>query len=334
MNTIQNNIDSIKHNAFNIDSSNTIAIATTAQVGNETIEVGSDIHSNSSNNDLIGVGITVIVSIIIFLLGFIINEAMRRRNKSNELSQYKQFIKEWVEKSEVTLSEYIKSLKQFSDAIKVNTDLNIAQWRTTLIHVSRINSIPLEMYSQIFIFGLKENNGEENRKQLMNLLYQINYLEKIHTIIKEAYNEYCDENKNIMKEWNMSYMQLNDLFQEHNNIDGSKFEGKIIMELMRLFIPLLETSSKGKFIGTTTWLDGFITPALSILSNERCSNYPVLLQIIRLVKSLRIAIIKHDNLNKYSYVFNEYIDSLTNAKNIINTSIEYFNDKNIKYWCQ
>ena len=334
MNTVQNKIESIKHNAFNIDSSNTIAIATIAQVGNETIEVDSNIHSNSNNNDLIGVGITIIVSIIIFLLGFIINEAIRRRNKSNELSQYKQFIKEWIEKSEVTLSEYIKSLKQFSDAIIVNTDLNIAQWRTTLIHVSRINSIPLEIYSQIFIFGLKENNSEENRKQLMNLLYQIDYLEKIHTIIKEAYSEYCDENKKIMEEWNTSYMQLTDLFQEHSNIDGSSFEGKTMMELMRLFIPLLETSSKGEFIGTTIWMNEFILPASSILSDARCSDYSVLLQIIRLVKSLRVAIMKHDKLNVYSSVFNGYIDSLTNAKTIINTSTGYFNDKNIKYWCR
>lgn len=91
------------------------------------------------------------VSVLTFLLGFIVSEAIRRYNKSNELKQYKQFIQEWVEKSNSNLNTYIQSLKDFSKKVKVNTDINIVQWKTSMIHLSEINKIPLEKFSDIYI---------------------------------------------------------------------------------------------------------------------------------------------------------------------------------------
>lgn len=93
------------------------------------------------------------VSVLTFLFGFIVSEAIRRHNKSNELKQYKQFIQEWVDKSNSNLDEYINSLEDFSEKVKINTDLNIAQWSTSMIHLSEINKIPLEKFSDIYIWG-------------------------------------------------------------------------------------------------------------------------------------------------------------------------------------
>lgn len=280
-----------------------------------------------------GVIISISVSIFIFFLGFLINEAIHRYNKSTKLNQYKQFIKEWIEKSQSSLDKYIESLCNFSKDISTNTDLNIAKWKTSIIHVSKINDIPLERYAEIFLFGLKKTDYNDNRKQLMNLLYQIEYLEKFPIVIKEVYDKYCEENQRIMDEWNLSYMQLNDLFQEYTNVDEATFDGQKIIEIMRLFIPLLKESATGNFIGTGVWLSKFIAPSLLILSDPQCSFSPLLLQVIRLVKSLRIAIIKHDKLNEYSEVFNEYAKILTKAKDIINESIEHFDGKKINRFC-
>lgn len=151
------------------------------------------------------------VSVLTFLLGFIVSEVIRRYNKSNDLKQYKQFIQEWIDKSNSNLDEYINSLEDFSQKVSINTDLNIIQWRTPIIHLSEIGKIPLEKFSDIYIWGHSKESKEQNRKELMNLLYQIEYLNKVEVIIKSVYDEYCMNNNKIMEEWNSNYMQMIDL---------------------------------------------------------------------------------------------------------------------------
>ena len=182
MDSTQTKIDGIKTDAFIIDSTpiDTTNINSITQVKcNATLQEKSFDVVNIWNK----IDTSVIVSIIIFVLGFIISEAIRRRNKSNNLKQYKQFIKEWVEKSNDTLVDYINSLEAFSNAIKTNTDLNIAPWRSGIIHLSEINRIPLEKFSDIYIFGLSKKI--ENEKQ-----GRINITKEQERIINEVLGEY------------------------------------------------------------------------------------------------------------------------------------------------
>ena len=88
--------------------------------------------------------ISSVVSVVTLYLGLRKSERNRQRTKSIELTQYKQFIEEWITESRKTLDLYIYSLQNFSDDIKNNKDLNIPQWRSNAIHFSEINKIPLD----------------------------------------------------------------------------------------------------------------------------------------------------------------------------------------------
>ena len=61
--------------------------------------------------------ISSFVSLLILGLGCAIPEIIRRYNKSTELTQYKQFIEEWITESQQTLDEYIFYLEKLSDEI-------------------------------------------------------------------------------------------------------------------------------------------------------------------------------------------------------------------------
>ncbi len=273
-------------------------------------------------------------AVLILFWGFGFTEGLRRWNRSNELNQYKQFIEEWVNKSNSSLENYIKSLKTFSNEIKGNTDFNIPKWETGIIHLSRINSIPLEKYSDIYIFGISNNIENENRIQLMNFLYQLEYIEKCPSTIMSIYNEYCKQNEKIMDEWNLYYMQLIDLFQMYNNIKSDTFEGKYFHRIIELFMPLITEANNGTIITTDIWSYKFISPSMQILSNDACANSPLLLQIIKLIKGLNITIIKHNKLNEFNVVFDEYIESLKLAQSIINKAMQHFSNKKIKRYCK
>ena len=167
----------------------------------------------------------------------------------------------------------------------------------------------------------------------MNFLYQLEYLNKATQSIKEAYDLYCENNAKIMDEWNTYYMQLIDLFGSIKTVNPQTFEDSIFLEISKLFIPLINTKDKG-YAGTDRWKNEFIDPATNILADERCLDFPILIQIMLLIRNLKIAIIKHYKLNNYSKVFDTYIDNLKNAQLIINNSMSYFNRKKIRRFCK
>ena len=271
------------------------------------------------------------VSVLTFLLGFIVSEAIRRHNKSNELKQYKQFIEEWVDKSNTSLNQYIQSLEQFSRDVKVNTDLNIAQWRTPIIHISEINRIPLEKFSDIYIWGHSYNEKDRNRKELMNLLYQIEYLNKVESLIMSEYDEYCINNSKIMEEWNSNYMQLFDFIGTCDTQSMSSEEAFIMTNIISKIEPLL--NEDGKFSGIDKWENNFINPMLDLLKPLPLTSH-IIKQFAMYIRNMRIIKMKHDKLNQYSTVFDAYIQNLNNAKSIINTSINYFKEQKVKYFCK
>lgn len=270
------------------------------------------------------------VSVLTFLLGFLVSEAIRRYNKSNELKQYKQFIQEWVEKSNINLLKYINSLKEFSGKVKVNTDINIAQWRTTLIHLSEINKIPLEKFSDIYIWGHPKKNKEQNRKELMNFLYQIEYLNKVEVIIKSVYDEYCIHNNKIMDEWNSNYMQFIDFIGTSSSNFISKKDSIIFNTIFNSFKSLIKTD--GTFSGFDKWEKNFINPTIA-LAQQSLTN-PIINQIAIYTRNMKIIKIKHDKLNKYSVVFDSYIENLEKSQSIIMKSIEHFKKQKIKNFCK
>lgn len=271
------------------------------------------------------------VSVLTFLLGFIVSEAIRCHNKSNELEQYKNFIQEWVEKSDSSLGKYISSLEKFSNEVKINTDLNIVKWRTSMIHLSEINKIPLEKFSDIYIWGHSEKNKDQNRKELMNFLYQIEYLNRVEAIIKSVYDEYCTQNNKILDEWNSNYMQLIDFIGSCKTQSLSPEEKRIYSNITNSIIPLL--NKDGNFSGIDRWENEFIQP-ISTLLVSLSFNSQIINQFTIYVRNMRIVKLKHDKLNQYSFVFNSYINNLKKAQSIIKSSIEHFKSQEIKKYCK
>lgn len=270
------------------------------------------------------------VSVLTFIFGFIVSEAIRRYNKSNELKQYKQFIQEWVARSNSNLDEYIHSLEDFSKKVKVNTDLNIAQWNTSLIHLSEISKIPLEKFSDIYLWGHHKENREQNRKELMNFLYQVEYFNKVESIIMSTYNEYCTHNNKIMDEWNSNYMQMIDYIGTCDTESMSEEDSTIFNKVISLLMALIKTD--GTFSGLDNWENKFINPAM-VLVTKYLRN-PIIRQIAIYIRNMRVIKIKHDKLNQYSVVFDSYIGNLKKAQSITMSSIEHFKSQEMKEYCK
>lgn len=248
------------------------------------------------------------------------------RNKSTQLTQYKQFIEEWITESRKTIDKYISSLEKFSDEIKNNKDIDIPLWTIHIIHFSEINKIPLERYTDIYIFGIKHKDYNEKRKQLMNFLYQLEYLEKVQLLIMDIYNEYCKHNEEIMKEWNNCQMNLQELYLSINYNDNPKAERFYIF-----FKNAVDKTSQS--FNLDIWKSEYIHPTLNLIK-EKPSPESILFQIVILTRDLNITIVKGYESNKYSEVFANYVANLKKSRDIIDNFKNYFDNKKIKRYCK
>ena len=165
----------------------------------------------------------------------------------------------------------------------------------------------------------------------MNLLYQIEYLNKVESLIMSEYDEYCINNSKIMEEWNSNYMQLFDFIGTCDTQSMSSEEVFIMTNIISKIEPLL--NEDGKFSGIDKWENNFINPMLDLLKPLPLTSH-IIKQFAMYIRNMRIIKMKHDKLNQYSTVFDAYIQNLNNAQSIINTSINYFKEQKVKYFCK
>lgn len=270
--------------------------------------------------------ISSVVSVATLYLGLRKSERNRQRTKSRELTQYKQFIEEWVTESLKTLDQYISSLETFSDEIKSNKSLNIPKWTSNLIHCSEINKIPLERYADIYIFGIDNKDYREKRIHLMSFLYQLEYLEKAPSLIMDIYNEYSRQNADIMGEWNHCYLTLNMLYSKINYKDYPEAE-----PFYYFFKEATDNSSN--FSNLDVWESGYIKSTMDLIG-ENPSPLSISFQIAIYTRDLKNVILKHYNLNKYSVVLAGYVANLKKSRDIIANYKSYFDNKKIKRYCK
>lgn len=164
----------------------------------------------------------------------------------------------------------------------------------------------------------------------MNLLYQIEYLNKVEEIIKSIYDEYCINNNKIMDEWNSNYMQMIDFIGTCDTNSMSKEDSINFNAIIASFMSLIKTD--GTFSGLDNWENKFINPAMILLAKS--FKNPIIKQVAIYVRNMRIVKVKHDKLNQYSVVFDSYVESLKKAQSIIMNSIEHFKKQEIKEYCK
>lgn len=165
----------------------------------------------------------------------------------------------------------------------------------------------------------------------MNFLYQIEYLNKVESIIMSVYDEYCTHNNKIMDEWNSNYMQLFDFIGTCNTQIMTPEELHVYTNTTTKLMPLL--NQDGSFSGIDRWEKEFINPMMDLIKQLPLTSH-VVYQFAMYIRNMRIIKMKHDKLNQYSFIFSSYIKNLKKAQTIIMDSIKHFKDQEIKYYCK
>lgn len=268
-------------------------------------------------------------SFLIYLISLVVEIFRRKRNKENELKGTKQFIKEWIDESKITLEFYIQSLEKFSKLIKAKNNFNPGKWNYNIIHLSKINNISIKTYFETYNWYLEGGKSDEDVKKLTDFLFKIDYVDHIHPIILEIYEEYHKHKDNAYNEWKLNYMELTNLFTYIDYDDEKILKVKdLIKETSDVFFEYADS----KDLDLSIWLENYINPTLHKLNDDDYKKYPIINNIRRLTLNLYIVIQENNNIKNYSTRFETYAKELKRSLKIMLEFIDYFEGKKIKRW--
>lgn len=278
--------------------------------------------------------ISLIVSIAIFVLTFIFNELLRKWNKQNELKLYKSVIVKLWSKNEPIINTYIESLNKFIAAIKANDDLNVAAWSCPIISVSKLKSIGVEKIVDTLVVNLAEKDESKSTTEVMKLMFELDYIDKMFGECRFIFNEYLRESRNIMEEWNLTNIQLTHILDGLSyNRELNPVEKKCYIYVNQLVVDF-NNRHTNQFAGVSVWDDQIVTPALGfILSESRETYYPHMQSLINTMKKFKLIKDEYLAVKEFAQVFDSLSCNIKMSKTTISSAIDYISKHDIKtFW--
>lgn len=287
--------------------------------------------------------IPTFVSITVFILGFLITFFYEKYKKRKELELYKLLIIEWVKDSKKNIDQYINSLGEFAQKVKISDSLNQVPYHTNLLGIEKLNSLPIEKLTDSLLVNLKvDKNEKQAANQLFNLIRQLEFLEKNSNLVMSHYAKYCSENELLLKEWNCHFLELTKNIAVNNNDSSCTNEEcefyEYSLPLQKEIINLQKKNvaeGKNPEMGRSKCMNEYIYPVYEygIQNSSELVDSTKIQKTIILLNEVKNLNIKYDNHAKFGIVFEEMNNRMIKARTILFDSIEYYEKHVIKsFW--
>ncbi|MCU4158425.1 hypothetical protein J1N10_20805 [Carboxylicivirga sp. A043] len=207
-----------KLNSVNLDSS---SIFLNNQLQKSTL-VSS--KSKETNNKILGLDysfariiIPVLVTLLVFLLGQLINWFKGKLERITEMKSIKATIEHWILFVEPTINSQIDGCNKFVKALNESTNLQTERFEFSSMLVDKLQQIELRELIETIMLNLK---GEEKTKAKMifNIISQVEFLVKIEAHIQNNYEKFHSYTEELMTNWNSAFTQFNSIMNETSRI--------------------------------------------------------------------------------------------------------------------
>lgn len=343
--------DSLKMQTIDLDSTVTtdsmiMVVRDSDSILNKSSALPTSIHvvneskeAKISDNTYMQFGISIFVSVCIFVLTFIINELLRRWNKRKELVLYKYIIEELWIKSHQSIDEYTKALDKFELNIKENDDLNVAMWETPAINVSKLRSIGVDKIADTLEINLDCKNKKLRKFNMMTLLFQLDYIDNVSKEVRKVYEEYYEQSQKLMDEWNQSYIRLIDLTQKMSTLtDLNSLESEYLGHIRNLIDQTINSQPSGS-VGVSQWNQRVIFPAQECINNITRSrenggeDYVRILDIINTIKIFEQLFIRYMSLKGFAHTFTTYKMGISESNKQLSDAVSFISKHQLKsFW--
>lgn len=190
------------------DTSELVAIL---ECNSEPVVVNVD-----GEKDLIGIPISAVVSILTFVIGWLLTRIFKRIDDCNKRKQYSNSVLDWIDLMEPAENNLIESVKKLSRKINSSKDLRPVAFPMPSTIPDKIKDLSVE--TMMDVFGRGDYKIARNR-HLYNVIGQFDYLTKMNMEIRKEYERYNGQAITLCNEWNQIFSSFANSLEQNQNAE-------------------------------------------------------------------------------------------------------------------
>ena len=272
------------------------------------------------------------VTIIVFVLGHILNYFSMKNNKMAETKTFRNTLFEWINLVQQPVIKQIELLRDFSDAVKTNKNLQNERFTFSRKMVGKIEIVTAENIMKYLLFNSSKPKIDKRAEKAFNMISQIDFLKSLEAEICKQYDLYQRESLALFDDWNNNILQIQKLCSCNIN----SIEANIMSDLIDIVNYWREETRNDNAVDVTNAYEKLIVPIL-----KRCkehvlgqANYSEVDGIKEGALVLVNVYIRWKSIAEgFSKLFADYAEDMDIALNVLIASKNYFSENTeVKNW--
>lgn len=291
----------------------------------------NDIFINSAlqQKSLYGISIdtifTTFTTIIIFIIGYIINKIIENHNENRRLKELKDFFIVSVNALKNPINEHIILIDNLAKQID-ERNLNSIHFKGVKgFYFSYISGLNQQDLYKAFI----QKNRKLKTKRFNHFKSMIDNIENLKTVpgdLKDSFNKYFECANKYLEVWNNNINFIGHKYDNYYHLIKSKNinpnDDQFFLEMDRLNY---NSSQIDDYINPFVAIDNYILPLKKIV--QKYSNDPRSMELLPAIMKCESSFTEIENLKKYySKLYNDISINLKDINNSLNEAVQFFDN--------
>lgn len=288
---------------------------------------------NILNNSFLGVSwdilLPALISILVFVLGYIISNLLERRKIQKNRILVRDTIITWADSNFETLEKYVQSIKDLAERIGKSDDIGPETFAIQHITIDVLTQFSIDRLTDALVSGLS-NKIDKTQKgtQLNDYLASVSFLVRTQNIVMEQYEEYHSKATDLSYQWEAKWIA----FQQNCDMNTIRLFAIPITPERQFYSTLLEI-----FKVSERDISRHSTSKRLITDLRRAFDSPhfVTKEIIEtnyLFNELNAMMRQIEDLKQYEQLFLDDVEKTTKGIKKLRGVIDFYRGHKMKYW--
>lgn len=276
--------------------------------------------------------IPTVATILVFVVGILIDIALKKYNKMHETDVFRDTVFSWVDIVNEPVANQIRRIRQLADDIHQNSTLQNVRFEFSKSMVDKLDVASAENIIQYFLFNSSKPNNDERAKHAFNIVSILDFLSAVEDQIGKQYEAYQVQSMALMQEWNPVIIKLQNII--HSGVP-SPAERTIISRFLYAYNNWQQASLADEEVNVNQVYQMLIQQGQRIFVDYTLGRvgYEKADSVIIALKELELIYTKWQALNNgFENVFRNYADASERSYANLCAAVDYFkNNTKAKY---
>lgn len=293
----------------------------------------NDALISQNNNSFLGVSwdilLPALISILVFVLGYIISNLLERRKIQKNRILVRDTIITWADSNFETLEKYVQSIKNLAERIGKSDDYGPETFAIQHITIDVLTQFSIDRLTDALVSGLP---GKMDRKvkgaQLNAYLTSVSYLVITQKVVMEQYEEYRLKATDLSYQWDAKWKAFQQNF-DMNTMRHLTMQNSPEKQFYSDLFQIIQSCDKD--------ISKYSSGKILILALMRAfdSNHfwsKEILETNYVFKNLYAIMSQIEDLKQYQQLFLDDVEKIEKGIEKFRGVIDFYRGHKMKYW--